>query len=84
MDGKELDELRELVEFLKANGIGEFDMERADLKVRIKFAGEGGASGADMAQLARLMGGDSQPGGACCCSGGCCSGCRRRGRGGAA
>jgi acetyl-CoA carboxylase biotin carboxyl carrier protein len=55
MDGKELDELRELVEFLKANGIGEFDMERADLKVRIKFAGEGGASGADMAQLARLM-----------------------------
>ena len=55
MDGQELDELRELVEFLKANGIGEFDMERADLKVRIKFAGEGGASGADMAQLARLM-----------------------------
>ncbi len=55
MDGKELDELRELVEFLKANGIGEFDMERADLKVRIKFAGEGGASGADIAQLARLM-----------------------------
>lgn len=55
MDGQELDELRELVEFLKANGIGEFDMERADLKVRIKFAGEGGASGVDMAQLARLM-----------------------------
>jgi acetyl-CoA carboxylase biotin carboxyl carrier protein len=55
MDGNKLDELRELVEFLKANGIGEFDMERADLKVRIKFAGEGGSSGADMAQLARLM-----------------------------
>src|SRR5579864_4072206 len=55
MDGKDLDELRELVEFLKANGIGEFDMERADIKVRIKFAGESGASGADMAQLARLM-----------------------------
>ena len=51
MDGKELDELRDLVEFLKANGIGEFDMERADLKVRIKFAGEGGASGAGRLSL---------------------------------
>jgi acetyl-CoA carboxylase biotin carboxyl carrier protein len=39
MDGKELQELRELVEFLKENGIAEFDMERADLKVRLKFAG---------------------------------------------
>jgi acetyl-CoA carboxylase biotin carboxyl carrier protein len=55
MDGNRLEELRELVEFLKANGIGEFDMERADWKVRIKFAGEGTPSGADMAQLARLM-----------------------------
>jgi acetyl-CoA carboxylase biotin carboxyl carrier protein len=55
MDGNDLEELRELVEFLKENGIAEFDMERAELKVRIKFAGESGASGADMAQLARLM-----------------------------
>ena len=39
MDGNKLEELRELVEFLKANGIAEFDMERNDLKVRIKFAG---------------------------------------------
>jgi hypothetical protein len=41
MDGNKLEELRELVDFLKANGIAEFDMERADLKVRIKFAGRG-------------------------------------------
>jgi len=40
MDGNKLEELRELVEFLKANGIAEFDMEQDDLKVRIKFAGE--------------------------------------------
>ena len=40
MDGNKLKELRELVEFLKANEIAEFDMEQADLKVRIKFAGE--------------------------------------------
>jgi acetyl-CoA carboxylase biotin carboxyl carrier protein len=58
MDRNKLEELRELVEFLKANGIAEFDMEQDDLKVRIKFAGEPGtvpASGFDLAQLSRLM-----------------------------
>jgi len=58
MDGNKLEELRELVEFLKANGIAEFDMEQDDLKVRIKFAGEpaaAAAGGLDMAQLSRLM-----------------------------
>jgi acetyl-CoA carboxylase biotin carboxyl carrier protein len=58
MDRNKLEELRELVEFLKANGIAEFDMEQDDLKVRIKFAGEPGAApagGFDMAQLGRLM-----------------------------
>ncbi len=51
-----LNELRELVEFLKANEIAEFDMEQDDLKVRIKFAGEPApAGGIDMAQLSRLM-----------------------------
>jgi acetyl-CoA carboxylase biotin carboxyl carrier protein len=58
MDRNKLEELRELVEFLKANGIAEFDMEQDDLKVRIKFAGEPAATpsgGFDMAQLSRLM-----------------------------
>ena len=58
MDGNKLEELRELVEFLKANGIAEFDMEQDDLKVRIKFAGEPAAAsggGFDIAQLTRLM-----------------------------
>jgi acetyl-CoA carboxylase biotin carboxyl carrier protein len=58
MDGNKLEELRELVEFLKANGIAEFDMEQDDLKVRIKFAGEPAAApagGFDMAQLSRLV-----------------------------
>jgi acetyl-CoA carboxylase biotin carboxyl carrier protein len=58
MDGNKLEELRELVEFLKANGIAEFDMEQDDLKVRIKFAGEpaaAAAGGFDMAHLSRLM-----------------------------
>jgi acetyl-CoA carboxylase biotin carboxyl carrier protein len=58
MDANKLNELRELVEFLKANEIAEFDMEQADLKVRIKFAGEPAPavpSGVDLAHLSRLM-----------------------------
>ena len=54
MDENKLEELRELVEFLKANGIAEFDMERADLKVRIKFAGAG-PSAADLALARQLL-----------------------------
>jgi acetyl-CoA carboxylase biotin carboxyl carrier protein len=58
MDANKLQELRELVEFLKANEIAEFDMEQDDLKVRIKFAGEplvAPAGGIDFAQLSRMM-----------------------------
>ncbi len=56
MDQDKLQELRELVEFLKANGIAEFDMERTDLKVRIKFAGAvEAASSVSTAQLAALL-----------------------------
>ncbi len=56
MDEQELKELRELVEFLKANGIAEFDLERDEIKLRIKFAGAGATSGGlDMTQLAQLL-----------------------------
>jgi acetyl-CoA carboxylase biotin carboxyl carrier protein len=52
MNAEDMNELKELIEFLKENNIGEFDLERGDLKVRIKFAQEGGA---DLAGLARLL-----------------------------
>jgi acetyl-CoA carboxylase biotin carboxyl carrier protein len=59
MDGNDLKELRELVEFLKASGIAEFEMERPDLKVGLRFAGETPAAaapaGVDMTQLAALL-----------------------------
>jgi acetyl-CoA carboxylase biotin carboxyl carrier protein len=58
MDRNKLEELRDLVDFLKANGIAEFDLDQDDLKVRIKFAGEPAAApggGVDIAQLSRLM-----------------------------
>ncbi len=63
MDGNKMDELRELIEFLKANEIAEFDMEREDLKVRIKFAGAAPAApaGLDLAQLRQLMGSAAAP-----------------------
>ncbi len=58
MDGKDLQELRELVEFLKASGIAEFEMERPDLKVGLKFVGAAApaTAGIDAAQLAALLG----------------------------
>lgn len=55
--GNDLRELKELVEFLKANGIAEFEMERPDLKVGLRFAGEtpAAAPGIDPVQMAALM-----------------------------
>lgn len=58
MDQDQGRELRELIEFLKANEVAEFDMERPDLKVRLKFAGATApavAAGLDLEQLARLV-----------------------------
>ncbi|MGC2163500.1 MAG: acetyl-CoA carboxylase biotin carboxyl carrier protein [Silvibacterium sp.] len=61
MKPEDTKELKELIEFLKENNIGEFDLERGDLKVRIKFAQE--TSAADLAQMARLMAAQQQAGG---------------------
>ncbi|HEX4651819.1 MAG TPA: acetyl-CoA carboxylase biotin carboxyl carrier protein [Granulicella sp.] len=55
MDENNLEKLRELVEFLKANEIAEFETERAEGKLRIKFASAVAAAGFDADQLARLM-----------------------------
>jgi acetyl-CoA carboxylase biotin carboxyl carrier protein len=52
MNPEEIAELKQLIEFLKENGIGEFDLERGDLKVRLKFAGAG--QQVDLAHLAQL------------------------------
>jgi acetyl-CoA carboxylase biotin carboxyl carrier protein len=56
MNPEELKELKELIEFLKESKIGEFDLERGELKVRIKFAQEPStASTLDLAGLNRLL-----------------------------
>jgi acetyl-CoA carboxylase biotin carboxyl carrier protein len=54
MNPDEIRELKELIEFLKDNKIGEFDLERGELKVRIKFASEQAAN-VDLASLSRLL-----------------------------
>ena len=66
MDEGNLKELRELVEFLKASGVAEFDMERPELKVRLTFASVEppaaatvGPPALDYAQLARLLAGSA-------------------------
>ena len=56
MNSEEMKELKELIEFLKDNKIGEFDLDRGDLKVRIKFASETApAAQPDLTTLARLL-----------------------------
>ena len=54
----DLKELRELVEFLKASGVAEFDMERPELKVHLSFGADAAAAaapGVDLTQLAHLL-----------------------------
>ena len=65
MKPDDMDELKELIAFLRENEIAEFDLDRGDLKVRLKFASAvvppaAPPSNFDLAALARLMG-SSQP-----------------------
>jgi acetyl-CoA carboxylase biotin carboxyl carrier protein len=53
MNPEEIQELKELIELLKESKIGEFELDRGELKVRIKFAQE--TSAADLSQLSRLL-----------------------------
>jgi acetyl-CoA carboxylase biotin carboxyl carrier protein len=62
MEGNELksemglDELRELIELLKANSVAQFDLEREGLKIRLEFEGADKAPAQmDMGQMAQMM-----------------------------
>jgi acetyl-CoA carboxylase biotin carboxyl carrier protein len=63
MDGKTIEELRELIELLKANGVSQFEMEQEDLKIALSFEGAAPAAGGsmDMGQLAQLLRAQSAP-----------------------
>ncbi len=50
MKPQDIADLKQLIEFLKEHGVGEFDLDRGDLKIRLKFNAPAGA-----ADLARLL-----------------------------
>jgi acetyl-CoA carboxylase biotin carboxyl carrier protein len=61
MTPDEISELKELVEFLKENEINEFEYERGDQKVRLKFAQPAQISAVDLARLGQLAAPGLQP-----------------------
>jgi acetyl-CoA carboxylase biotin carboxyl carrier protein len=54
MTPDEIRELRELIEFLKEYEIGDFEFERGDFKIRLKFAQPTQSSPASALDIARL------------------------------
>jgi acetyl-CoA carboxylase biotin carboxyl carrier protein len=53
MKPQDIADLKQLIEFLKEHGVAEFDLDRGDLKIRLKFSQPAGAAG--VSDLARLL-----------------------------
>jgi acetyl-CoA carboxylase biotin carboxyl carrier protein len=54
MKKEDIEDLRQLIEFLKQHGVAEFDVDRGDLKIRLKFQPHESAP-AGLHELARLL-----------------------------
>jgi acetyl-CoA carboxylase biotin carboxyl carrier protein len=54
MKPQDIDDLKQLIEFLKEYQIAEFDLDRGDLKIRLKF-NQPETSSAGLGDLARLL-----------------------------
>jgi acetyl-CoA carboxylase biotin carboxyl carrier protein len=54
MKQQDIEDLRQLIEFLKQHGVAEFDVDRGDLKLRLKFNPQE-SSPAGLSELARLL-----------------------------
>jgi acetyl-CoA carboxylase biotin carboxyl carrier protein len=54
MKQEDINDLKQLIEFLKEHQVAEFDVDRGDLKIRLKFNQPGG-SGASVAEMSRLF-----------------------------
>ena len=54
MKQQDIDDLRQLIEFLKQHQVAEFDVDRGDLKIRLKFNPQE-PSPAGLGELARLL-----------------------------
>jgi acetyl-CoA carboxylase biotin carboxyl carrier protein len=53
MKPQDIADLKQLIEFLKEHGVAEFDLDRGDLKIRLKFSQPAGSAG--VSDLARLL-----------------------------
>jgi acetyl-CoA carboxylase biotin carboxyl carrier protein len=54
MKQQDIEDLRQLIEFLKQHGVAEFDVDRGDLKIRLKFNPQESGAGS-LSDLARLL-----------------------------
>ena len=54
MKPQDIEDLRQLIEFLKAHQVAEFDLDRGDLKIRLKFSTQEAAA-SSLSELARLL-----------------------------
>lgn len=54
MKKQDIEDLRELIEFLKHHQVAEFDVDRGDLKIRLKFHPQE-STPASLSELARLL-----------------------------
>jgi acetyl-CoA carboxylase biotin carboxyl carrier protein len=54
MKPEDIADLKQLIEFLKEHQVAEFDLDRGDLKIRLKFNQPSGGS-AGLGELARLL-----------------------------
>ena len=56
MNAGQLQSLKDLIEFLKQQEVGEFELEQDGLKVHLSFAGQGRSAGnVDLSQLSHLL-----------------------------
>ena len=60
MKPQDIQDLKELIEFLKQYQVAEFDLDRGDLKIRLKF-NQPEASAAGLVDLARAAGSAPRP-----------------------
>lgn len=55
MNAGQLQSLKDLIEFLKQQEVGEFELEQEDLKVRLSFAGQGSFTGVDTGESVQFL-----------------------------
>ncbi len=61
MNAGQLQSLKDLIEFLKQQEVGEFELEQDDLKVRLSFAGQGSSAHVGTSETTHLLQQASRP-----------------------